>query len=191
MGRVRVQRDQRTANRYRNMNSIRNGILTGALGVALLLPGAALAQGRDTANQKPTPEQIREQVRQRLQDILEKNKERREQRREQIKERLGGRVGEVLRNDDELKALRKEFAEARDEILEGLKDLRAAWKDASEGDRADLRKQFAELRQEWLEAQKEHAAEVRARLHELKEEFKNREFSKPVEAGAQEAGPRG
>ncbi len=82
-----------------------------------------------------------------------------------------GEFGKVVRNDEKIKELKKEFAKVADKI-KGKFD-RKKFKDATDEEKAALRDKMRASRKEWEAAMKTHRIEVGKRMKEIREEFKN------------------
>ncbi len=82
-----------------------------------------------------------------------------------------GEFGKLVRNDEKIKELKKEFAKATDKI-KGKFD-RKKFKDATDEEKAALRDKMRASRKEWEAAMKTHRIEVGKRMKEIREEFKN------------------
>ena len=82
-----------------------------------------------------------------------------------------GEFGKLVRNDEKIKELKKDFAAAADKI-KGKFD-RKKFKDATDEDKAALRDKMRAARKEWETAMKAHRVEVGKRMREIREEFKN------------------
>ncbi len=82
-----------------------------------------------------------------------------------------GEFGKLVRNDEKIKELKKEFAKATDKI-KGKFD-RKKFKDATDEEKAALRDKIRASRKEWEAAMKAHRVEVGKRMREIRLEFKN------------------
>jgi len=82
-----------------------------------------------------------------------------------------GEFGKLVRNDEKIKELKKDFAAAADKI-KGKFD-RKKFKDATDEDKAALRDKMRAARKEWETAMKAHRVEVGKRMKEIRGEFKN------------------
>ena len=82
-----------------------------------------------------------------------------------------GEFGKLVRNDEKIKELKKEFAAATEKI-KGKFD-RKKFKDATDEEKAALRDKLRASRKEWEVAMKAHRVEVGKRIKEIREEFKN------------------
>ena len=82
-----------------------------------------------------------------------------------------GEFGKLVRNDEKIKELKKEFAAATEKI-KGKFD-RKKFKDATDEEKAALRDKLRASRKEWETAMKSHRVEVGKRMREIREEFKN------------------
>ena len=82
-----------------------------------------------------------------------------------------GEFGKLVRNDDKIKDLKKEF-EVASKKLKGKFD-RKQFKDATEEQKAALRDKIRATRKEWEELMKQHRVEVGKRIREIRKEFKN------------------
>ena len=122
---------------------------------------------------KPTPEQIEERKKK-----FEAAKKKRDSKRTEDKKKgykhkgPRGRFGKLIQNDEKIKELKKDFAEASKKI-KGKFD-RKQWKDATDDEKAALRDKIKTSRKDWESAMKEHRKEVGARIKEIREEFKNK-----------------
>ena len=82
-----------------------------------------------------------------------------------------GEFGKLVRNDEKIKELKKQFADAANKI-KGKFD-RKKFKDATDEEKAALRDKLRASRKEWEVAMKAHRVEVGKRMKEIREEFKN------------------
>ena len=174
---------------------IKTLLIVGAIGIALATPESLQAQ----ANPKPLPGPVKPDVG----DAKEGGKERPKFDATKIKERLkaafdkrkkkrgdakkkgnevggkkgrkgGGAFGKLVRDDEKIKELRDAFKAAAKEQHEKVKGLHKQLKDASDEDKDGLREQLKGLRADWVESMKGNSEEVRTRLKEIREEFKNK-----------------
>ena len=79
--------------------------------------------------------------------------------------------GKLVRDDAEIKKLKKAFAAAAKK-QKGAFD-RGAWKDATDEEKKALREKISASRKGWMEQMKSHHKEVYARIKEIRKEFKN------------------
>jgi chromosome segregation ATPase len=84
----------------------------------------------------------------------------------------GKSFGKFVSNDDKVKQLRKDFAEAAKKIKGGLD--KSKFKDATDEQKEALREKMKAAHKEWAELTKSHRKEVRERIEEIKKEFKNK-----------------
>lgn len=125
---------------------------------------------------KPRPEKKidRDKVKERLKAAFEKRKKRRgDAKKEGHKIREKGRAfGKLVRNDDKIKQLRKDFSEAAKK-MKGNFD-KSKFKDATDEERAALRDKMKEAHKEMHELTKKHREEVKKRIAEIRKEFANK-----------------
>jgi len=104
-----------------------------------------------------------------------------------------GEFGKLVRNDEKIKELKKQFAAAEDKIKgkfdrkkfkdatdeekaalrDKLRASRKEWEVAMKAHRVEVGKRMKEIRKEWEVAMKAHRVEVGKRIKEIREEFKN------------------
>ncbi len=125
---------------------------------------------------KPRPEKKidREKVKERLKAAFDKRKKHRgnAKKKGQKVNHKGRAFGKLVRDDEKIKELRKNFSEASKK-MKGNFD-KSKFKDATDDQKAALRDQMKATHKEWAENAKKHRAEIRQRIAEIKKEFANK-----------------
>ena len=174
---------------------IKTLLFVGAIGIALATPESLQAQ----ANPKPVKPDVGDvkgdakeggkerpkfdvaKIKERLKAAFDKRKKKRgDAKKDGINvggkkgPKGGGAFGKLVRDDDKIKELRDAFKAAAKDQHGKVKDLHKQLKDASDEDKDSLRELLKGLRADWVEGMKGNREEVRARLKEIREEFKNK-----------------
>lgn len=114
----------------------------------------------------------REKVKERLKAAFDKRKKRRgDAKKRGHKVHHKGAFGKLVRNDEKIQQLKKDFAAATKKIKGGFD--KSKFKDATDEQKAALRAQMKASHKEWAEAMRAHQKEVHSRIKEIREEFKN------------------
>ena len=125
---------------------------------------------------KPRPEKKidREKVKERLKAAFDNRKKRRGKAKKEGHKihHKGKAFGKLVRNDEKIKELRKDFSEATKK-MKGKFD-KSKFKDANDEERAALRDKMKEAHKEMHELTKKHREEVKKRISEIKKEFTNK-----------------
>jgi len=155
-------------------NIFRFGLIASIATVLSISEAEAKPKDKKERPDKPRPEKVdREKVKERLKAAFEKRKKRRgDAKKDGHKIRHKGKAfGKLVRNDDKIKELRKEFDAAAKKIKGGFD--KSKWKNATDEQKAALREKMKEAHKDWAETTKKHRAEVRKRIEEIRKEFKN------------------
>ena len=125
---------------------------------------------------KPHPEKKidREKVKERLKAAFDKRKKRRGDAKKKGSDiRSKGRAwGKLVRNDEKIKELKKDFEKASEKIKLGFD--KSKWKDSTDEQKEALREKMRAARKEWEVLAKKHREEVRKRMIEIRKEFANK-----------------
>ena len=155
-------------------NIFRLGLIASIATVLSVSEAQAKPQNKKGKPDKPRHEKVdREKVKERLKAAFDKRKKRRgDAKKNGHKIRHKGKAfGKLVRNDDKIKQLRKEFDAAAKKIKGGFD--KSKWKDSTDEQKAALREKMKEAHKNWAEKAKKHRTEVRKRIEEIKKEFKN------------------
>jgi len=148
--------------------------------IAIIAAALTTVQAKPDKNkekpEKPRPEKKidREKVKERLKAAFDKRKKRRgdAKKRGHKVHHKGRAFGKLVRDDEKIKELKKDFDAASDKI-KGDFD-KSKFKDASDEERAALRDKMKAAHKEWYEMAKKHREEVRKRMTEIRKEFANK-----------------
>ena len=128
--------------------------------------------------ERPKPEKKidREKIKERLKAAFEKRKKHHKDSKKKGHKlhHKGKAFGKLVRDDDKVKELRDSFAAAAKQHHSKVKVLHKQLKDASDEDKDWLRDQLKNLRKDWFEGMKGNREEVRTRIKEIRDEFKNK-----------------
>ena len=147
-------------------------ILGLAIGLATIEGGPG-KKGPKKGRGKPSPGKVEEAKKK-----FNSAKKKRSKSRDEAKKRgssnrgLSGRFGKLVRSDEKIKQLKKDFA-AAEKKLKGNFD-RKQFKDATDEQKAALRDKAKASRKEWEQAMRAHRTEVGKRIKEIRDEFKNK-----------------
>lgn len=116
----------------------------------------------------------RDKIKQRLKAAFENRKKRRGKAKKEGHKihHKGKAFGKLVRDDEKVKELRKEFSEAAKK-MKGKFD-KSKFKDATDEERTALRDKMKEAHKEMHELTKKHREEVKKRISEIKKEFANK-----------------
>ncbi|MFQ3169967.1 MAG: seryl-tRNA synthetase [Limisphaerales bacterium] len=168
---------------------IKTLLFVGAITFALATPESLMANPRPKPKPgKPDIEDAKKggkkhpkldvaKIKERLKVAFEKRKKNRGDAKKEgnkVRNKGGRAFGKLVRDDDKIKELRDAFKAAAKEQHGKVKDLHKQLKDASDEDKDSLRELLKGLRADWVEGMKGNREEVRARLKEIREEFKNK-----------------
>jgi hypothetical protein len=151
--------------------------LTAIVASAVISVEARPKPGKDKPKQEK-PEKgekkwDREKVKQRLKVAFDKRKRQRDDAKKKgHKIRRGSAFGKLIRDDEKIKALRKEFQEATKKFRSKADGVN--WKDLNEEQKEALREKLAADRKDWAQKVKSNREEVRKRIVEIKKEFANK-----------------
>jgi len=115
----------------------------------------------------------REKVKERLKAAFDKRKKRRgDAKKRGHKVHHKGAFGKLVRNDEKIQQLKKDFAAATKKIKGGFD--KSKFKDATDEQKAALREKMKAAHKEWHEFAKKHRDEVKKRMTEIRKEFANK-----------------
>ena len=142
-------------------------ILGLAIGLATVEGGPG-KKGPKKGRGKPSPGKV-EEAKKKFNSAKKKRSKSQEGAR---KRGLSGRLGKLVRSDEKIIKLKKDFA-AAEKKLKGNFD-RKQLKDATDEQRAALREKAKASRKEWEQAMRAHRTELGKRIKEIRNEFKNK-----------------
>jgi len=148
--------------------------------VAIIAMSLSTVQARPNKHKdkpdKPRPEKKidKEKVKERLKAAFDKRKKRRGDAKKKGSDiRSKGRAwGKLVRNDEKIKELKKDFEKASEKIKLGFD--KSKWKDSTDEQKEALREKMRAARKEWEVLAKKHKEEVRKRMVEIRKEFANK-----------------
>ena len=149
--------------------------LVAIIASVLLTVEARPKKGKEKLDKPHAEKKIdREKVKERLKRASDKRQKRREdaKKRGSNIQHKGRAWGKLVRSDEKIKELKKDFEKASEKIKLGFDKKK--WKDATDEQKDALREKMRASRKEWEELAKKHKEEVRKRMVEIKKEFANK-----------------